>query len=176
VVHYGDSRSLKLVPVESLYAICNYVYSEMLLVENCFFFAVFTHQNLVLKPTHGSSLRALVWNLMFKKTESVDYPQNIHDPTVIRSDSIPACDRQTDRQTDRPIAHSWVMHMHSKNVLHHWSTVQRKSAERQYLLGDDSATHNTTSTVFWRQIHTQIWTLHRHTYHDQLFLNMYQHF
>ena len=96
--------------------------------------------------------------------------------TILQSLDLTRYQHVTDRQTDRPIAHSWVMHMHSKNVLHHWSTVQRKSAERQYLLGDDSATHNTTSTVFWRQIHTQIWTLHRHTYHDQLFLNMYQHF
>jgi len=54
-----------------------------------------------------SSLGPIVWNLA-SKNESLGYPWwKLHDPTVSSFDALPACDRQTDRQTDTwPIAKS----------------------------------------------------------------------
>jgi len=58
-----------------------------------------------LKPIASGILLFVTYGPKFGlKIESMGYPTvKRHDSTVIRFDSIPACDRQTDGQMDTPL-------------------------------------------------------------------------
>ena len=103
----GHTRSLILVPIERAYAtsylwlivILSYLaqflrYGE-LLAENCELFLPNSH----LTPSLGVNPFEFLNEFFIPKTRVIGL--SVRDPSLRRFHSVPACDGQTDRRTDR---------------------------------------------------------------------------